>query len=167
MPGPEVGVAIFDPVALAAILKKSSNILLVIGAESVKETIGKKTYAEFLLELGRKVNATIITTTTAYKHLTDKTSAENLTVMALINITDRLRDPNWINLTGKGARYDLVVFGGFLIYYVSQSLSTLKNYSQYRTVALDRFHHPNARFSLPNLEKNEWEQYLEVVLSTL
>jgi acetyl-CoA decarbonylase/synthase complex subunit epsilon len=167
IPGPEVGVSISDPVALATIIKRSHNILIVIGAESIKDTIGKRSYAEYLLELGQKSKATIITTTTAYKFLTEKSKADNLTVMSLINITDRLRDPNWVNLSGKGEKYDLIILGGFLVYYVSQSLSTLKNYTQYRTISLERFYHPNARFSLPNLEKEEWGQYLEVVLSKL
>ena len=167
IPGPEVGVSVSDPVALSTIIKRSQNILVIIGAESIKDVIGKRSYAEYLLELGQKSKATIITTTTAYKFLTEKSKVGNATVMSLINITDRLRDPEWINLTGTGEKYDLIVFGGFLVYYVSQSLSTLKNYSQYRTVSLERFHHPNARFSLPNLEKEEWGQYLEVVLSKL
>ena len=167
IPGPEVGVSVFDPNALAAIIKKSSRVLVVIGAESLKDMIGKITYTEFLLELGRKTKANIITTTTAYKFLSEKTKVDDLSVMSLINITNRLKDPNWLNLTREGEKYNLVIFGGFLIYYVSQSLSTLKNYTEYRTVSLDRFHHPNARFSLPNLEKLEWGQYLEVVLSKL
>jgi acetyl-CoA decarbonylase/synthase complex subunit epsilon len=167
IPGPEVGVPVFDPLALASIIKNANNILVVIGAESIKSIIGKKTYTEFLLELARKVKATIITTTTAYKFLSEKTSVEDVTIMSLINIINRLKDPAWSNLLGKGNKYDLVIFGGFLVYYVSQSLSTLKNYTEYRTVSLDRFHHPNARFSLPNLEKDEWAQYLEVLLSKL
>ena len=167
IPGPEVGVSVSDPIAIATIIKKSHNILFVIGAESIKDTIGKKSYTEYLVELGKKTKATIITTTTAYKFLAERSTTNNLTVMSLINITDRLRDPNWVNLTGKGEKYDLVIFGGFLIYYVSQSLSTLKNYSQYRTICLDRYHHPNARFSLPNLENKEWVQYLEAVLAKL
>ena len=167
IPGPEVGVSVFDPVTLATIIKKSKNVLIVIGAESIKKSIGKTNYANYLLKLGRKSKASIITTTTAYKFLTEKSTVDDITVMSLINITDRLRDPNWVNLTGKGEKYDLVVFGGFLIYYVSQSLSTLKNYSEYRTISLDRYYHPNARFSVPNLEKEEWAKYLEVVLSKL
>jgi anaerobic carbon-monoxide dehydrogenase, CODH/ACS complex subunit epsilon len=167
IPGPEVGVSVFDPLALAAIINKSNNVLMVIGAESMKNMVGKKTYTEYLLELGRKVKGTIITTTTAYKFLSDITSVEDVTVISLINIVNRLKDPDWLNVSGKGNKYDLVIFGGFLVYYVSQSLSTLKNYTEYRTISLDRFYHPNARFSLPNLEENEWEQYLEVVLSKI
>ncbi len=167
IPGPEVGVSVSDPATLATIIKKSANVLLVIGAESIKENIGNRTYAEFLLELGEKINATIISTTTAYKFLSEKAKSTEMNVMSLVNITNRLRDPNWLNIKGKGEKYDLVAFGGFLVYYLSQSLSTLKNYTQYRTVCLERFHHPNARFSLPNIEKLEWENYLEEVISKL
>ncbi|MBN2155172.1 MAG: CO dehydrogenase/acetyl-CoA synthase complex subunit epsilon [Candidatus Lokiarchaeota archaeon] len=167
IPGPETGVSVFEPVTLATIINKSKNILLVIGAESIEESVGKKSYAEYLVDLGIKSKASIIATTSAYKFLSEKTKLDGITIMSLINITDRLRDNTWINLAGKGDRYDLIIFGGFLIYYVSQSLSTLKNYSEYRTVTLDRYYHPNARFSLPNLEKEEWEQYLESVLSNI
>ena len=167
IPGPEIGVAVFDPHTMANMIKKASKPLLVIGAESINRTIGKRSYAEFLTELAAKANCEVITTTSAYKFLSEKGKVRNGTVMSLINITNRLRDENWLNVSGKGKKYDLVIFGGFLVYYVSQSLSTLKNYSEYRTMILDRYHHPNARYSLPNLEKEEWENYLEEVLLTI
>ncbi len=166
IPGPEIGVAVFDPHTLANIIKKSRNVVLVIGAESIKIPVGARSYAEYLADLAKKIKCTVITTTTAYKFLSEKVKIENGTVMSLINITNRLRDKKWLNLTGKGEKYDLVIFGGFLVYYLSQSLSTLKNYTEYRTMSIDRYHHPNARYSLPNLEKEEWENYLEEVLST-
>ncbi|MHA1728198.1 MAG: CO dehydrogenase/acetyl-CoA synthase complex subunit epsilon [Promethearchaeota archaeon] len=165
LPGPEVGVSIPDPITIVNIINKSSKILMVIGAESVNKQIGDKTYADVLLEIGIKLKADIISTGSAHKYLADKENAEELVIMPLINITDRLRDPKWINLDGKGDKYDLIIFGGFLIYYVSQILSTLRNYTEYRTVSLDRYYHPNARFSLPNLEKDEWVEYLDVINS--
>ena len=167
MPGPEVGVPVTDPVSLANILKKSKNILILIGALSADEQFNDKTYADVLLEIGKKLNASINATAGAYKYFSEKGKADNITNIPLINITDRLRDKTWINLKGKGEKYDLVIVGGFLIYYVSQTLSTLKNYSEYRTVSLDRYYHPNARFSLPNLEKKEWIEFLETTISKL
>ena len=104
IPGPEVGVSVFEPSSLATILKKSKNILIVIGAKSTKESIGNRTYAEFLLELGKKINASVITTTTAYKFLSEKTQTDSVTVMTLIKITDRLRDSNWLNINGIAQR---------------------------------------------------------------
>jgi CO dehydrogenase/acetyl-CoA synthase complex epsilon subunit len=167
IPGPEVGRAVKDPQTLANIMKKPQKKLLVIGAESTRVKLDKNTYAEFLLDLGRKIKAEIITTTSAYKFLSVTQKMDDVTVMSLINIIDRLRDKTWINLQNKGEKYELIIFGGFLVYYLSQSLSTLKNYSEYRTISLDHYHHPNARFSLPNLEKHEWKVYLKEVLSSI
>jgi len=167
MPGPEVGVSIKDPVSIANILKKAKNILIIIGAKSVEEQFNDKLYADVLLDIGQSLKATIIATAGAYKYFSEQGKAEGIVNMPLINITDRLRDSNWINLKGKGDKYDLIIVGGFLIYYVSQTLSTLKNYSEYRTVSLDRYYHPNARFSLPNLEKEEWIKLIDAVISKL
>ncbi|MBD3351211.1 MAG: CO dehydrogenase/acetyl-CoA synthase complex subunit epsilon [Candidatus Lokiarchaeota archaeon] len=167
IPGPDVGVAVSDPLTMTNIIKKSSNVLVVIGANAVKETIGDITYADKLLEIAKKANATIIATASAYKHFVDIGKKEEVNNMPLINLIDRLRDPEWINIDSEGNKYDLIIFGGFLIYYLSQMLSTLRNYTIYRTVCLDRYHQPNARFSLPNIEKSEWIDYLEEILSKL
>lgn len=167
IPGPEVGVSVADPLSIANIIKRSSHILLIIGAQSVFKMVGDRTYSDVLFEIGSKIKAEIIATAGAYRYFSEKGQAEGLSNMPLINITDRLRDSSWINLKGEGEKYDLIIVGGFLVYYVSQTLSTLKNFTEYRTVSLDRYHHPNARFSLPNLEKEEWNKYLEVILSKL
>jgi CO dehydrogenase/acetyl-CoA synthase complex epsilon subunit len=167
IPGPDTGVAVSDPVAMANIIKGSKKILVLIGADAINEKIGDKFQADLLLDLGKKMNATIIATGATLKHFVSSKKADGIINMPLINVVDRLKDPKWINLDGKGEKYDLIVFGGFLIYYLSQMLSTLRNFTSYRTVCLDRYHQPNARFSLPNLEKNEWIKYLEEISSKL
>lgn len=167
IPGPDKGVPVDDPISMANIIKKSSKVLMVIGVNAVHEKIGNDTYADRLLELGKMVNADIIATSSAFKHFVDTDQDEGVVNMSLINITNRLKDPNWLNLNGKGDKYDMIVFGGFLIYYLSQMLSTLRNYTPYRTISLDRYHHPNARFSLPNIEKDEWIKYLEEIKANL
>lgn len=167
IPGPDTGVAVPDPVSMSNIIKGSKKILMVIGADAINEKIGDKFQADILFELAKKMNATIVATGATLKHLSSSKDANKIINMPFINIIDRLKDPNWINIEGKGEKYDLIVFGGFLIYYLSQMLSTLRNFTIYRTVCLDRYHQPNARFSLPNLEKKEWIKYLEEISSKL
>ncbi|MCP4761183.1 MAG: hypothetical protein GY870_05340 [archaeon] len=166
-PGPDVGTAVSDPLTIANIINKSNNILLVIGVESTTEQFGDKIYADVLLDIGQKANAKIIATIGAYKYFSSKGKAEGIKSMPLLNLTDRLRDKNWINIEGKGEKYDLIVVGGFLVDFVSQALSTIKNYSEYRTISLDRYHSPNARFSPMNLEKDEWIEFMEEMISKL
>ena len=87
--------------------------------------------------------------------------------MSLINITGRLVDKDWKGLDGAG-QYEMAIFGGHLVYYVSQTLSRIKNFSDWvRTVELDKYAHPNARFSLPNFSDKEWKIFLEKLIEIL
>ncbi|GAJ24575.1 unnamed protein product, partial [marine sediment metagenome] len=65
-------------------------------------------------------------------------------------------------------QYGTAIFGGHLVYYVSQTLSRLKNFQNHlRLVELDKFSHPNARFSLPNLSDDDWKDFLEKLIEKL
>ncbi|GAG99975.1 unnamed protein product [marine sediment metagenome] len=87
--------------------------------------------------------------------------------MSLINITNRLSDKDWAGLDGEG-QYSMAIFCGHIVFYVSQTLSRLKNFTNWlRTIDLDKFAHPNARFSLPNLNEEEWKTFLENLIEKL
>ena len=87
--------------------------------------------------------------------------------MSLINITDRLCDKDWSGLDEEG-QYSMAIFGGHLVYYSSQTMSRIKNFTNWvRTVDIDKYSHPNARFSLPNLSDNEWKIFLENLIENL
>ncbi|MHA1340355.1 MAG: CO dehydrogenase/acetyl-CoA synthase complex subunit epsilon [Promethearchaeota archaeon] len=168
IPGPNVGITVSDPEVLANLIKKSKNILLIIGADSVNKKVKDgKIYTEWLYELGRKANAKIIANGAAYKYLVDSGKNDGVMMMPSMQVIDRLRDPNWINFEGKGDKFDLVIISGMLFYYASQLFSTLRNFTTYRTLCIDRYHHPNARFSLANLEKEEWINFIEQVYAKL
>jgi acetyl-CoA decarbonylase/synthase complex subunit epsilon len=109
----------------------------------------------------------VISTGHVYKYLKDKITKDKLYDMSLINITGRLVDKDWKGIDGKG-QYNMAIFGGHLVYYVSQTMSRIKNYSNWvRTVDLDKFSHPNARFSLPNLSDADWKRFLEELIENL
>ncbi|MHA1822034.1 MAG: CO dehydrogenase/acetyl-CoA synthase complex subunit epsilon [Promethearchaeota archaeon] len=167
LPGPDVGVAISDPTSLANIIKRAKHPLVVIGAKSVDQKVKDKVYAEYLYELGQKIGADIVASASGYKYLVEHNLKNNVVNMPVLNLMDRLRDPTWINLKGSGEKYDLVIMAGYLVYFLSQAFSTLKNFTEYRTVCLDRYHQPNARFSLMNLEQKEWAEFLTEMASKL
>jgi acetyl-CoA decarbonylase/synthase complex subunit epsilon len=87
--------------------------------------------------------------------------------MPLMNLGDRLRDPNWEGFDGDGA-YDLVVFAGIPYYMEWLVLSGLKNFAQdLRTVSLDKSYQPNASWSLGTMPEEDWKEVIDVIVSNI
>jgi CO dehydrogenase/acetyl-CoA synthase complex epsilon subunit len=167
IPGPEMGTSVFDPKVMASLLKSDKKKVFVIGAESLNWELDGKKVADYFIAIANKIDAHVIATGHTYGYLKDKIPEGKLWDMSLINITDRLQDKDWKGLDGKG-QYSMAIFGGHIVYYVSQTLSRLKNFQNHlRTIELDRYSHPNARFSLPNLSDADWKEFLENVIKNL
>jgi len=159
---PDMGVTVFEPETMANILKvQGKRKLFVIGAESLTWELDGKKLVDYFIEIVKKLDVPVVATGHSYKYLSEKLGKDKVTMMSLINITQRLSDPNWKGIDGNG-QYDMAIFGGHIVFYVSQTLSNLKNFTTYlRTIDLDKYAHPNARFSLANLSDEEWKEFLE------
>ncbi|MEJ2248385.1 MAG: CO dehydrogenase/acetyl-CoA synthase complex subunit epsilon [Candidatus Lokiarchaeota archaeon] len=167
IPGPEMGTSVNDPATMANILKLPKKKVFVIGSEALNWELDGKKVADFYIEIANKIDCHVIATGHAYKYLKEKIDKEKLYEMTLINITNRLSDKEWKGLDGEG-QYKLAIFGGHLVYYSSQALSRLKNFTNWvKTVELDKYSHPNARFSLPNFGDKEWKEFLEGLIEKL
>jgi acetyl-CoA decarbonylase/synthase complex subunit epsilon len=152
---------------MANILKDDKKKIFVIGSESLTWELGGKKVVDYFIEVAKKLNCHIVSTGHSYKYLKDKIPNDKLWDMSLINITGRLGDKDWKGLDGEG-QYNMALFGGHLVYYVSQALSRLKNFQNHlRLVELDKYSHPNARFSLPNLSDDDWKDFLEKLIENL
>jgi acetyl-CoA decarbonylase/synthase complex subunit epsilon len=167
IPGPEMGTTVKDPKVMANIIKAPKRKIFVIGSEALEWELDGKKVIEYYAEIAKKLDCDVIATGHTYKYLTETLGEEKVCDMSLINITDRLSDEGWEGLDGEG-QYEMAIFGGHLVFYSSQTLSRLKNFTNWvRTIELDRYAHPNARFSLPNLEMHEWKDFLEKVIENL
>ncbi|MFX1361820.1 MAG: CO dehydrogenase/acetyl-CoA synthase complex subunit epsilon [Promethearchaeota archaeon] len=167
IPGPEQGTSVYEPQVMANILKAPKNKVFVIGAESLTWELDGKKVADFYIEIAKKLDCHVVATGHTYKYLKEKIDLNKLWDMSLINITGRLVDEGWKGLDGKG-QYNMAIFGGHLVFYVSQTLSRIKNFSNWvRTIELDKYSHPNARFSLPNFSDNDWKEFLEKLIELL
>ncbi len=81
--------------------------------------------------------------------------------MNVLEVMDRLRDPDWQGFDGKGA-YDLVIFLGMDYYYASQMFSLMKHFGRgVGTVSLGRHYQPNARYSFSNLVPATWHAQMQ------
>jgi CO dehydrogenase/acetyl-CoA synthase complex epsilon subunit len=167
IPGPEMGTSVSDPNVMANFLKSSMKKVLVIGAESLNWELDGKKIADYLIEIANKIDCHVVGTGHTYSYLKDKINSDKFYDMSLINITNRLCDKDWTGLNGEG-QYSMAIFGGHLVYYVSQTLSRIKNFTNWvKTIDLDKYSHPNARFSLPNLSNNDWKLFLEILIEKL
>ncbi len=87
--------------------------------------------------------------------------------MSLMNLGDRLRDPEWSGLDGEGG-YDLVIFAGILYYMEWLVLSGLKNFAMgLTTISLDANYQPNAGWSLGTMPLKRWREVLDKLLTVL
>ncbi len=167
IPGPEMGTSVYDPKVMANLLKSPKRKVMIIGAEAINWELDGKKVADYYIDIANKLNCQVVSTGHVYTYLKDKISKDRLQDMSLINITGRLVDKDWKGIDGKG-QYNMAIFGGHLVYYVSQTMSRIKNFSNWvRTINLDKYSHPNARFSLPNLSDDDWKRFLEELIKNL
>ena len=90
-----------------------------------------------------------------------------LAVMSAMNIGNRLKDPNWQGLDGKGP-YDVALFMGLPYYMEFVILSGLKHFAPHvKTISMARFFNPHASWSFPNLKVEAWNQSFETILNKL
>ncbi len=167
IPGPEMGTSVSDPIVMANLLKSPKKKVFIIGAESLNWELGGKKVADYFIEIAKKIDCHVVSTGHSYGYLKDKFPNDKLYDMSLINITNRLSDKDWSGFDGEG-QYSMAIFGGHLVFYSSQAMSRIKNFTNWvRTIDLDKFSHPNARFSLPNLSDDDWKIFLEKLIEIL
>ena len=149
---------------VAKLIKAAKRPLLIVGGTALTEKWKDKLLIDFVAELA-KTGIPVVATAHSYKALVER-GAEPVAVMTVADVTNRLQDPNW-SVDGKG-KHDLVMYVGVAYQLQSQMLSTLRHFATHlRTLSLDRYFHPNATFSMPNLRHEEWEEVLNNVIKVL
>lgn len=146
-------------------IQKAKRPLLIVGMNSVKDEVAGRKLIEYTIEMG-KAGVKIVATAHMVKEFSNrgyKVDAD----MPVVNITDRLKDPEWKGIDGRGP-YDIAVFLGVPYYFESQMLSTLKNFAPgLNTVAIDAQFQPNAKWSFPNLKGKDYEEELASMMAAL
>ena len=141
------------PEVIARQIKRAKNPVLVTGGYLLKEP-ELVDYAVKFYEKGLK----IIATGGSSKPLIER-GVEPLTVSyTLHHFTQYMLDDEWQGFDGKG-KYDVVLFLGFIPYYLSRMLSALKHFSKVTTISIDQFYQPHAKFSFTNLTRNKELHY--------
>ncbi len=137
------------PNVVANLIKKAKRPVLVTGGKLLRE--------EKLVEVAEKFYSKgipIIATGGSSRVLIEKGIKPQSSVFTLHYVTQFMLDEDWKGFDGKGP-YDVVIFLGFLPYYLSRMLSALKHFSKMTTISIDEFYQPHAKFSFTNLTANK------------
>jgi len=166
IPGPKKGFLISRPEIVSSMIKRAKKTIFVVGSESAKKKTLDGDLIDTIIRISNLNKFDIVVTGATFVEF-KKRNAENIYSMSLMNVGDRLRDPNWNGLDGKGP-YDLAIFCGLPYYMEWLILSGLKNFASHLiTISLDNTYHPNATWSIGFLPEKEWMSTMDSIVSAL
>ncbi|HID18835.1 TPA: CO dehydrogenase/acetyl-CoA synthase complex subunit epsilon [Candidatus Bathyarchaeota archaeon] len=167
IPGPTMALSPDKaPKVFASLAKRAKNPLLIVGRYVVEFTLEGKSLIDFTVEIAKKGKMPIVATGNSYKgYLERKFPA---VYMSLVDIVNRLQDPNFTVNPDRKPPHDLILFLGITYNIGSQGLSTLKHFAPHlKTITLCKWYHPNAAFSFPNMDDKAWRKSLEELIQAL
>jgi len=117
---------------------------------------------DFLIDFANASNVPVVATAHMVGEFL-KRGYEPAGFMSAMDIGNRLVDPEWQGLDGKG-HPDLVLFVGLPYYMEGLILSGLMHFApELKTMTLDNMYHPHASWSFPNATLEEWASNLKVM----
>lgn len=158
--------AITKPDVAVAMIKKAARPILVIGSNAVEREMEGKKLIDYLIELACASKIPVVATAHMFGEFL-KRGYEPAEFMSAMDISNRLADPDWQGIDGKGP-HDLALFVGIPFYMESNILSGLKHFApDLTTMTLDNAHHSHATWSFPNANAKIWAGNLKVLTEQL
>ncbi len=154
--------AIQKPEIAVAIIKKATHPILVVGSYAVERMIEGKLLIEYLIDFANASKIPVVATA----HMVGEFLKRGYTpadYMSAMDIGNRLVDPTWQGIDGKGP-HDVALFVGMPYYMEALILSGLKHFApQLKTITIDNLFHPHATWSYPNVSIEAWAENLKVM----
>ena len=155
---------ISKPEIAVAMIKKASRPLLIVGSYATERYMEGKQLIEYLIDFANASKVTVIPTAHMVGEFL-KRGYQPAGFMSAMDIGNRIVDPEWKGLDGKGP-YDLVMFVGLPFYMEELILSGIMHFApNQKTMTLDNLYHPHANWSFPNATLEEWAANLKVITS--
>ncbi|WP_292470373.1 CO dehydrogenase/acetyl-CoA synthase complex subunit epsilon [Methanolobus sp.] len=149
-----------NPNVAGKIISKAKRPLLVVGSEILN---GDHLLVEKTIAIAKK-GIPVAATGHSITALIDKDiEAKYINVHSLGHF---LGDKKWGGLDGQGP-YDTILFLGHKKYYLDQVLSGLKNFTDLKTVAIERHFIQNATLSFGNLKQEVHLEALDEFIENL
>ena len=164
--GPKKALVITKPEVAAAMIKRAKRPILIVGHLSTKTDSDTGKMIDYTIRLNKATGIPVVATAHTIREFV-KQGFQPAAQMSAMDIGNRLKDPTWNGLDGKGP-YDVALFMGLPYYMEFVILSGLKHFStNLKTISLDRYYNPHASWSFPNLKVEEWTQSFETIIKKL
>ena len=155
---------ITKPEIAVAIIKKAQRPLLIVGSYATERYMEGKPLIEYLIDFANASKVPVVATAHMVGEFL-KRGYQPAGFMSAMDIGQRVVDPTWQGLDGKG-HPDLVLLVGLPYYMESLMLSGFKHFApDLKTMTLDNLFHPHASWSFPNATLEEWAANLTVMTS--
>ncbi|NVM03766.1 MAG: CO dehydrogenase/acetyl-CoA synthase complex subunit epsilon [Candidatus Helarchaeota archaeon] len=164
--GPTAGTPMAKPIALGKMIAKAKRPIFVVGVEGLLNDVGGKQIIDLIIEVGKK-GIPIVATAHSSKYFLERGFKPSW-ITNSNNITNRLADPDWEGIDGKG-NYDFAVYCCIIYNLQVTLLNCLKNYAfkHLKTISLDRFYFPTATYSLANLKKDKYKTAINEIINEI
>jgi len=152
------------PAVAVALIKKATRPILIVGSNATDRRMEGKQLIEYLINFAKASKVPVVATAHMVGEFL-KRGYKPAAFMSAMDIGNRLVDPEWQGIDGKG-HPDLALFVGLPYYMEALILSGLKHFApNLRTMTLDNMHHPHASWSFPNGNLEDWANNLKVITS--
>lgn len=152
------------PEVAVAMIKKAARPILIAGSYVTERWMEGKQLIDFLIDFARASRVPVVATAHVVGEFL-KRGYEPAGFMSAMDIGNRLVDPDWQGLDGKGP-YDMAMFVGMPYYMEALIICGLKHFApSLKTMTLDNLYHAHASWSFPNATLEEWAKNLTVMTS--
>jgi anaerobic carbon-monoxide dehydrogenase, CODH/ACS complex subunit epsilon len=153
---------ITKPEIAVAMIKKAQRPLLIVGSNATERYMAGKQLIEYMIDFANASKVPVVATAHMVGEFI-KRGYHPASFMSAMDIGQRLVDPTWQGLDGKG-HPDLVLLVGLPYYVESLMLSGFKHFApELKTMTLDNLFHVHASWSFPNATLEEWANNLKVM----
>jgi acetyl-CoA decarbonylase/synthase complex subunit epsilon len=155
---------ITKPEVAVAMIKRAARPILVVGSNATERYPGGIQLIEYLIDFAKASKVPVVATAHMVGEFL-KRGFEPAGFMSAMDIGNRLVDPEWQGIDGKG-HPDLAMFVGLPYYMEALILSGLKHFApDLKTMTLDNLYHAHASWSYPNGSLEDWANNLKVMTS--
>lgn len=164
--GPKKASVITKPEIADAMIKRAKRPVLIVGSIAPEIDLEDEKLIDFLIELAKKSHITVVATAHTGSEFLKRGFSPDA-VMPAVSIGNRLADPHWKGIDGKGP-YDLAIFAGLPYQMGWTILSGLKHFApQLKTICLDNVYQPHASWSFPNISIKDWIENLHALIGNM
>ena len=164
--GPKKALLILKPEVVVAMVKRAKRPILIVGHLAAEDYSDDVKMIDYAIRMSKTTGIPVVATAHTISEFI-KRDFHSVACMPAMDIGNRLADPEWKGLDGKGP-YDLALFMGLPYYMEFVILAGLKSFSaNLKTISLDRFYNPHATWSFPNLSVKDWNESFEIIVNKL